>query len=87
VPESEAGLASALEKLDRTLAAGKNVVVHCRQGIGRTGLVAACLLAAKGMPPEVAVKTLSTSRGVAVPETAGQRDWIDRFAASVVAAR
>ena len=55
VPNSEAEMASALEKLDGALSSGKNVVVHCRQGVGRTGLVAACLLVSKGLTPEAAL--------------------------------
>jgi protein-tyrosine phosphatase len=81
VPSSEAEMTSALEKLDRVLSSGKNVVVHCRQGIGRTGLVSACLLVSKGLSPEAAVSRLSNARGVPVPETSQQRDWIDRYAA------
>jgi len=76
-PDSEAGLASALDELDNELTAGRNVVLHCRQGIGRTGLVAACLLIARGVGPEAAVRRLSAIRRVAVPETAEQRRWID----------
>ena len=81
VPNSEAKMASVLERLDRVLSSGKNVVVHCRQGIGRTGLVAACLLVSKGLTPESAVRKLSAARGVAVPETSEQRHWIDRYVA------
>jgi protein-tyrosine phosphatase len=81
VPNSEAAMASALENLDRTLSSGKNVVVHCRQGIGRTGLVAACLLVSKGLAPDAAVTTVSSARGMAVPETPEQRRWIDHYAA------
>jgi hypothetical protein len=44
-------------------------------------LVAACLLVARGMEPESAVTSLSAARGVTVPETLEQRQWIDRFAA------
>ena len=46
VPNSESEVSAILERLDPDLTVGKNVVVHCRQGIGRTGLVAACLLVA-----------------------------------------
>jgi protein-tyrosine phosphatase len=81
VPGSEAKLAAVLEKADFALSSGKNVVVHCRQGVGRTGLLAACLLVAKGMQPESAVTSLSAARGVPVPETSEQRQWIDRYAA------
>lgn len=87
VPDSEAGLTLILEAVDATLSAGRNVVVHCRQGVGRTGLVAACLLVAKGLSPEDAVARLSAARGEAVPETAEQRRWIDRYAATFAGAR
>jgi protein-tyrosine phosphatase len=80
-PSSEAGLASALEILDRDLSSGKNVLVHCRQGVGRTGMVAACLLVSRGFAPEAAVGTVSAARGAPVPETSEQRHWIDRYAA------
>src|SRR5207249_2022710 len=70
VPDSETGLARILEKLDKELASGNNVVLHCRQGIGRTGLVAACLLVTKGMETKTAISRLSAARGISVPETA-----------------
>jgi protein-tyrosine phosphatase len=87
VPNSESEVSATLDRLDADLAAGKNVVVHCRQGVGRTGLVAACLLVAKGLTPEVAVKTLSAARGAPVPETAEQRRWIDHYAAVLASAK
>jgi len=63
VPNSESEMSATLDRLDADLSAGKNVVVHCRQGIGRTGLVAACLLITKGLTPEAAVKALSARAG------------------------
>lgn len=83
VPASELKLVKALEELDRQLAAGKNVLVHCRQGVGRTGLVAACLLVKKGMSPGAAIDRTSAARGVEIPETEEQREWIDHFAAAL----
>jgi len=80
VPQSEAELVKALEEASRLLVQGKNLVVHCRQGVGRSGLVAACLLVRKGMSPGAAVDKVSVARGVAVPETPEQREWIDHFA-------
>jgi protein-tyrosine phosphatase len=81
VPASDAKVAKALEKLDADLSAGKNVVVHCRQGVGRSGLISAALLVMKGFTPEAAIKRLSASRGASIPETAEQRRWIDHYAA------
>jgi len=83
VPKSEAKLAGVLEKLNGALAAGTSVVVHCRQGIGRSGLVAACLLVSKGMSPGAAVEQVSAARRASMPETAEQRDWIDRYVVAV----
>ena len=80
VPDSDTKVAAALEKLNADLSSGRNVVVHCRQGIGRTGLIAASLLVMKGLNPEAAVKSLSAARGSPVPETAAQRRWIDHYA-------
>ena len=80
VPRSEAKLGEALEKMNRALSSGKNIVVHCRQGVGRSGLVAACLLIKTGMSPGAAVDVVSAARGVAIPETVEQRDWIERYA-------
>lgn len=83
VPTSEAKLVKALDRLNSTLSAGKNVLIHCRQGIGRTGLVAACLLVRNGMSPGAAVEKVSMARGIPVPETEEQREWIDRYASAV----
>jgi protein-tyrosine phosphatase len=82
VPASESSVRAILGKLDAELSSGRNIIVHCRQGVGRTGLVASCLLVAKGQEPEAAVNHLSTVRGIAVPETAEQRRWIDHYAAA-----
>ena len=79
IPKSEAKLAETLETVNNLLSAGKNVVVHCRQGIGRTGLIASCLLVKSGMSPGAAMDTVSAARGVAVPETPEQRVWIERY--------
>ena len=87
VPDSESKPANILERLDKDLSAGKNIVLHCRQGIGRTGRVAACLLLMTGWEPETALLMLSTARGLPVPETAEQRRWIYRFATTLAGAR
>ena len=79
VPSSKAKLNETIEKLNTELAKNKNVLIHCRQGIGRSGLVAACLLISKGLSPGAAVDQVSAARGLRVPETPEQREWVDRF--------
>ena len=82
IPPSEAELAQLVETIDQKLSSGEKVLVHCRQGVGRSGLVAACLLVKKGMSPGTAVEKVSYARGVSVPETPQQREWVDHFAAA-----
>jgi len=83
IPTSETSFTRVLEELDRNLESGKNVLVHCRQGIGRSGLVAACLLIAKGLSPGAAVTAVSEARGTAIPETEEQREWIEHYAVAL----
>ena len=66
----------------RTVAAARdrsNVVVHCRGGLGRTGLLAACCLVSLGKKPEDALRVVRTARSGAV-ETRAQEQWIRDFA-------
>ena len=80
VPASKSDFAQAIEDLDGELSAGRNLVIHCRQGIGRTGLISGCLFVLKGLEPETAIQRLSEARGIPVPETEEQRRWISRYA-------
>ena len=83
VPKSEASLTKLIDVLSVELTKGKNAVIHCRQGVGRSGLVAACLLISKGRSSGAALTELSHARGVPIPETREQREWIERFAAAL----
>jgi protein-tyrosine phosphatase len=79
VPPSMAAGQEFLERLISELAAGKNIAIHCRQGIGRSGLVAASLLALSGIDPETAFQRVSAARGLPVPETPEQKRWVTRL--------
>lgn len=83
VPADTSTLADLLETIHRDLDHGKNVLVHCRQGIGRTGLVAASLLVREGMEPASAIQKVSKVRGLQIPETPEQQNCIYGVAASV----
>ena len=56
------------------------VVIHCRQGLGRSPLVAAAMLVRGGMKPAAAWDAVGRARGRSVPETEEQRLWLNRFA-------
>jgi len=62
------------------LRAGERVVIHCVAGMGRTGLVAGCVLVALGMKAPEALALLTRARGPACPETAAQRWCVDAYA-------
>lgn len=64
------------KRLYNEAAGGLNTVVHCRAGIGRTGMIAAGVLLHCGFEPIDAFDLISKKRGVAVPDTQEQIDWV-----------
>ncbi|MFC4425606.1 cyclin-dependent kinase inhibitor 3 family protein [Deinococcus navajonensis] len=82
-PADAAGFAVYLEGLLEQLLNGQVVVVHCRGGLGRAGLTAACLLVQMGMDPAEAIDLVRRTRSPHAIETAEQEAFVHRFAASV----
>jgi protein-tyrosine phosphatase len=80
VPASTAEALKFLTQLTAALRAGEKVAVHCRQGIGRSGMLAAALLMTSGMAVREAVDVVTMARGVAVPETSRQLEWLQDLA-------
>jgi protein-tyrosine phosphatase len=79
IPESFAASKRMFHQLGILLSEGKYVGLHCRQGIGRSALLAAALLTLAGVAPEEAWKRVEAARGCPVPDTAEQKAWVDRF--------
>jgi protein-tyrosine phosphatase len=78
VPDShfEASWASAGGRLGNRLRNGERVLVHCRGGLGRTGMVAARLLVeVAGTTPQQALDAVREARPGAV-ETPEQETWV-----------
>jgi protein-tyrosine phosphatase len=61
---------------------GQSVAIHCRAGIGRSSLIAACILVLEGATADQAFERISLARGLIVPDTDAQRDWLEQFASS-----
>jgi ADP-ribosylglycohydrolase len=55
LPEDPAHMAEIITTIEHALAANRRVYVHCRAGIGRTGMVVACLLIERGHSAEEAL--------------------------------
>lgn len=80
VPPFSTSTFDFITRLHRQLKQGKHIATHCRQGLGRSVLIAASLLVLDGFSPEQAFEGLSRARGYAVPETEEQRQWVIAFA-------
>jgi len=55
---------------------GRAVAIHCRAGIGRSSLVAAGVLICSGVTAEDALRLITAARGIDVPDTEAQREWV-----------
>lgn len=76
VPDNIISFSNFTSTLYGQIAAGLNTVVHCRAGIGRAGLVAVAVMLHDKVKPKEAFKLVSAGRGVEVPDTEEQHDWI-----------
>jgi protein-tyrosine phosphatase len=83
IPESMPEFRLVVEHLQRDLRAGKAVGAHCYAGIGRSCMLIACLLCVEGLTPTEAFARLSAARGLQVPDTWLQMQWVEHFAASL----
>jgi hypothetical protein len=79
IPPSWEDASRAIGKIGEALRQGRSVAIHCRQGIGRSGMIAAALLIREGSTPGDALTQISGARGLSVPETEGQLEWIRDF--------
>ena len=82
-PIPDRGLPKSLEEfqsyartLHDSIARGSSTVVHCRAGIGRSGMASAAVLLHAGFGADEALARTSQARGVDVPDTSAQRDFI-----------
>jgi len=84
VPTSIAAFDTFLAPVVKRLRGGAAVGVHCRAGIGRAGLTAACILVRAGIPYPLAFPAISRARRLKVPDTEQQESWVQKFAAAGV---
>jgi protein-tyrosine phosphatase len=78
-PTSMTGLIKLVESILSAVQAGKTVVIHCKGGLGRSGLVAAACLVALKYAPEDAFAIVRQARPGSV-ETAEQEAYVYKFA-------
>jgi ADP-ribosylglycohydrolase/protein-tyrosine phosphatase len=79
VPSSPSEAVALVETILAHLRFSRVVVIHCRGGLGRTGLVAACCLTALGHDPGKAIGIVRAARAGTI-ENAAQEGFVRRFA-------
>src|SRR5689334_11340822 len=91
VPRYPEHMAEIQAEIEAALRDGRRVYVHCRAGIGRTGITVACHLIEQGMSADAALIRLNelwqdndrSTTWPDVPETDEQRDYILGWSARV----
>lgn len=68
-----------VERIVGLLRRGRHIAVHCRAGIGRSGMVTAAVLITMGADVDTAVQKVTTARGVSIPDTVEQGRFIANF--------
>ena len=79
IPGSSREAQAMLHEVFVALESEKTVAVHCRQGIGRSGMVAVGLLILGGIGLEDAIRRVGSARGRTIPETPEQMEWLRRW--------
>ncbi len=82
LPTDQAKFDSLVDQLLQYSRNGMAIAVHCRAGIGRSSLIAACVLVKMGQSPEAAFHAIEESRSCPVPDTLEQRQWVERYSDS-----
>jgi protein-tyrosine phosphatase len=84
VPASPEDLSRLACRLYHSCAGGSFAAIHCRAGIGRSGLVCAAVLLHCAFTVREALSAISKARGAQVPDTAEQSEWLSRYQATIV---
>ncbi|MGJ4881680.1 MULTISPECIES: protein-tyrosine phosphatase family protein [unclassified Bradyrhizobium] len=79
LPESRSVALQLAHDLAARLTDGQTVLIHCRAGIGRSAVIAACVMIRLGIDGAEAFDRIAAARGVRVPDTEDQREWVRTF--------
>lgn len=79
VPDSMVKTKTFVEQIKHELHHGKNIAIHCRAGIGRASLIAASILCSDNMSVDEAFERITNARGLDVPDTPEQIEWVEKF--------
>ena len=80
IPSDTVAFLKLVERLIKEIDNGNKRVIHCRMGIGRTGVLAAGILIHRGYDPNTIFEFLSKVRTLDAPDTAEQTEWVKKKA-------
>lgn len=78
-PTSAEAFRAFVTELHQESQKGRSIVAHCRAGIGRSSLLTASLLTLNGHSAKEAFRLISAARGMQVPDTVEQVEWLREF--------
>jgi protein-tyrosine phosphatase len=78
VPDSLDIFMPLVKQIIHLTSLGNTVIIHCRAGLGRTGMVVACCLVALGYAPKRAIEVVRNTREYTI-ETEEQEEYITKF--------
>ena len=76
LPEDRAAFLAVADQVLEHVRAGRRAAAHCFAGIGRSPLLVATVLVRHGLDPDIAWARVSQARGIVVPDTDAQWQWL-----------
>jgi protein-tyrosine phosphatase len=68
-----------VQRVENAIGANKKVLVHCVGGLGRSGMLAACILRHEGMSAKEAIQKVRAVRSPRAVETKEQEEFVGNF--------
>lgn len=67
------------KNLTEKIKQNEKIIVHCRGGIGRAGMLCSAILIEKGISNQEVIEKISKARRVNIPDTEEQKEWIMNY--------
>jgi protein-tyrosine phosphatase len=75
-PRKDKHFRNFIDRLDGEINTRNSIVIHGRMGIGRSSIIAGCLLLKAGYKKNEVIQYISRVRGLRVPDTEKQITWL-----------
>ncbi len=79
LPTNFKKVSTLIDNLHEQVKRGDSVMIHCRMGIGRSSIIAGAVMMMDSRPAVDIIDEISKIRGLRVPDTDEQLDWLWQF--------